>query len=445
MDSTGTLVVGGGPTGLGAAWACDRAGLDHVLVDAGTSPGGLASTVVAGGYRWDLGGHVIHSHFEEFDAAVASSGVAVHAVARTGVALTGDATFIPVPVQQQLDRIPSDIRPGAPAANLADHFRNEMGAELYETFFRPLSTKTWGRSPDDLDHTWTSLRSGSQQANVPQVGLRREAREVEHFPYPEGGSGALWAGVAAGLDLDAVRYGTRLVALDLDAQVARFDRGPDVRYDRLVSTVPLDQLCEIARDQECRRLAGRLVHTSVRLLGFGFEGEVPEALRDKTYIYSAEPGVDWLRATVLSNYSPSMAPPGCWNVLFEVSAPASVVGADVDRLAGGCLDSLVALGADLRRLERRWTRFLEYGYPVPTLDRDATLRPLLSRLESKQVLSRGRFGGWRYESCNQDYSFAQGVEAVVSGTDDVLWRPGEFTLTKEGRRAATPAGRRRTP
>ena len=43
---------------------------------------------------------------------------------------------------------------------------------------------------------------------------------------------------------------------------------------------------------------------------------------------------------------------------------------------------------------------------------------------------RGRFGGWRYESSNQDYGYLQGREAVdnaLSGTpEDVYWHPDRF-------------------
>lgn len=426
MDKIETLIVGGGPTGLGAAWACGRQGSAHLLVEAGSRAGGLATTVVTDGYRWDLGGHVIHSHFPDFDAAVQESGVRMREVARAGTVLSGGGRFVTTPVQQQLDALPSDITPGAPAENLAQYYRNEMGAELFATFFRPLSTKTWAHPLEDLDHAWTSLRSGSKDVNVPRVGLRSPARETEYFPYPEAGSGSLWDALAARLDPGTQRYGTRLVSLDLHRQVARFDRGPDVRYERLVSSVPLDRLCEIAGDDTCRRLGRQLVHTRVGLLGFGFRGAVPEPLQDKTYVYSAAEEVAWLRATVLSNYSPAMAPAGCWNILFEVSASATAAGTNADEAAGDCLRSLVALGVDVEQLDQRWSRSLEYGYPVPTLGRDAVLRQVLSTFEASNVWSRGRFGGWRYESCNQDYSFAQGVEAVVSGTDDVLWRPGEF-------------------
>ena len=63
-------------------------------------------------------------------------------------------------------------------------------------------------------------------------------------------------------------------------------------------------------------------------------------------------------------------------------------------------------------------RRLEYGYPTPFLGRDAALAAVDAALRPARVLSRGRFGAWRYEVSNQDHSFMQGVEAadwLVSG------------------------------
>lgn len=53
-----------------------------------------------------------------------------------------------------------------------------------------------------------------------------------------------------------------------------------------------------------------------------------------------------------------------------------------------------------------------YGYPTPTVDRDAILAEGLPRLEKLGIYSRGRFGAWKYEVSNQDHSFMQGVEVV---------------------------------
>lgn len=57
-------------------------------------------------------------------------------------------------------------------------------------------------------------------------------------------------------------------------------------------------------------------------------------------------------------------------------------------------------------------RKYHYGYPTPTLEREAHLTAILPKLEAQGIHSRGRFGSWRYEVGNQDHSFMLGVEAV---------------------------------
>ena len=71
------------------------------------------------------------------------------------------------------------------------------------------------------------------------------------------------------------------------------------------------------------------------------------------------------------------------------------------------------------------TQLVPYAYPVPTLDRDKVLKNLLTTLDSHEVLSRGRFGSWRYEIGNQDHSAMQGLESArraLNGTSEtVIW------------------------
>jgi hypothetical protein len=64
----------------------------------------------------------------------------------------------------------------------------------------------------------------------------------------------------------------------------------------------------------------------------------------------------------------------------------------------------------------------EFGYPIPTPDRDDILGDVLPALEAMNIYSRGRFGGWKYEVANMDHSVMQGVEAVdrlLNGTAEV--------------------------
>jgi protoporphyrinogen oxidase len=67
--SSRVVIIGAGPTGLGAAWRLQELGhTNWVVYEAGAHAGGLASSVVdAKGFTWDLGGHVLFSHYPYFD------------------------------------------------------------------------------------------------------------------------------------------------------------------------------------------------------------------------------------------------------------------------------------------------------------------------------------------------------------------------------------------
>jgi hypothetical protein len=102
-----------------------------------------------------------------------------------------------------------------------------------------------------------------------------------------------------------------------------------------------------------------------------------------------------------------------WSLLLEISeSPAKPV--DQATLEKEVIDGLIAtrLLDDRKNICDIWRRRLAYGYPTPSLTRDAALAKLLPTLEAHGIYSRGRFGAWKYEVSNQDHSYMQGVEVV---------------------------------
>ncbi|MEP6801810.1 MAG: NAD(P)-binding protein, partial [Acidobacteriota bacterium] len=63
------VILGAGPTGLGAAYRLKELGHEaFVVLEARGSAGGLASSETsANGFIYDIGGHVLFSHFRYFD------------------------------------------------------------------------------------------------------------------------------------------------------------------------------------------------------------------------------------------------------------------------------------------------------------------------------------------------------------------------------------------
>ena len=144
-------------------------------------------------------------------------------------------------------------------------------------------------------------------------------------------------------------------------------------------------------------------------------------------MYFPESDTPFYRVTMFSNYSPFNVPnPGRqWSLMAEVSEspdkPVNTANVVDDVIAGF---RKVGFITDSTPIVTRFHRRLERGYPTPWKGRDEVLGTVLPALEEKGILSRGRFGAWRYEVSNQDHSCLQGVEAV----DKVLLDTEERTV-----------------
>jgi hypothetical protein len=79
------------------------------------------------------------------------------------------------------------------------------------------------------------------------------------------------------------------------------------------------------------------------------------------------------------------------------------------------------------KIVSKWVHKEVYGYPTPSVERDEVLADVQPVLMKRNVLSRGRFGMWKYEVSNQDHSLMQGVETaswIVNGAAEVTaWYP----------------------
>jgi hypothetical protein len=148
-------------------------------------------------------------------------------------------------------------------------------------------------------------------------------------------------------------------------------------------------------------------------------------LRDKNWLYFPEGNCPFYRVTVFSNYSPNNVPgPGHWSLMAEVSESPTrpVAGSEVVAQVIQGMHNTRLLGSN-DEIVSTWHYHARHGYPTPTIDRDEHLNVLLDGLEARGILSRGRFGAWRYEVANQDHSCMQGVEAA----DRALFGAPELT------------------
>lgn len=441
------VIIGAGPTGLGAAWRLQERGHDNwQLLDAAPHAGGLASSFVDDqGFTWDIGGHVLFSHYRYFDRLME------HALGDQWEEHVREAwvwirdRWVPYPFQNNIWQLPADelmrcldglleihnATPAGKPSTFRDWLLQGFGSGLCDTFMFPYNFKVWAYPPEAMDVGWMGER-------VARVDLSRVLRNLVEqrndvgwgpnatFRFPsQGGTGAIWKALAAQLPQDRLQLGATVTAVDPDARAVVTADGRRFEYDHLVSTMPLDGLLGILdRRPGLDDYIPEFVHSSTHVVGIGLAGRVPDDLDTKCWMYFPESNSPFYRVTVFSNYAQANVPvPGAqWSLMAEVSeSPEKPV--DAARVVDDVIEGMRAcrLLDDDSRIVSRWHKRLEYGYPTPWLGRDAVLEPVNTALVKDGIYSRGRFGAWKYEVSNQDHSVMQGVEVInhiLDGTDE---------------------------
>ncbi len=452
MRETKLLIAGAGPCGLGAALEMTESGpggeSDFLIVDPGKQAGGwAASETTAEGFTFDFGGHVLfpHKHYTRFGALLEELPLewARSAPAR-GVQTEG--RFLPYPAQRNLHRLPlrklcralgsvalhrrrSAAGADRESGDLGSYLDTHFGPYITKLLMGPLNRKQWAHAPEQLTDVWVRHRSGSSTRNVADMDLWRTVRNLlsssddpgwgpdTEVAYPkQGGSGAIWSAVARTIPAQKLLLGTKIVSVSLERKTALLSTGETVRWEQMVSTMPLDTLLRSVEDRpELTAKAARLRKARSRLFGFGIRGAMPKEYVGLHSCQVTDSDVPFWRLNFPMTVSRGNGPDGCYSMLCEVSEPGNTPARDDAQLRRDVEASLARMGLLAQtgqEVVSRWERRIEHGYPVPFLDRDAVLGEIQPALEAGEVYSRGRFGAWRYEISNQDHAFMQGVEAV---------------------------------
>ncbi len=492
-------ILGAGPTGLGAAFRLKELGYANFQVfDRHNYIGGLAHSFVDDhGFTWDIGGHVMFSHYAYYD--------------RVFEMLMGDQftlnnreswvrmfeRWVPYPFQNNIRYLPPQaafecmsgliaaqngkgtVGSPADAANFGQFIDAVFGEGIAKHFMRPYNFKVWAHQPEEMNKSWIGER-------VAVIDVERALKNImlgqddfgwgpnNQFKFPlRGGTGEFYRRFGPHLGLDPasptsagghIRLNKRVESIDADRKILFFADGTTARFDTLISAIPLDTLCRgvLVGDvpAEIRHAAGRLLHSSGYMVGLGLKArpETPADTRGvgctpstKSWMYFPEDNCPFYRATYLSNYSPHMTPDKdrFWSLLCEVSESAQKPtpgdfgknpDAVINDVIRGCEEAglLNKDGSDRDRIVSRWCYYADYSYPTPSVDRDDVLAEIIPWLEARSIYSRGRFGMWKYEVANTDHTLMQGVELVnrlINGEPETTIGM-TYTITQDGRQAA---------
>lgn len=455
-------LLGAGPAGLGAAHRCVELGRDCIVAEAAATPGGLSTSVRdSHAFTWDIGGHVQFSHYRYFDDVMAQAlgDKWLHHQRESWVWI--EDRFVPYPFQNNIRHVSAQTRwkclkglvelYKAPRNGRPKHFGEwihaTFGKGLADAFMLPYNFKVWAYPAEIMDHAWVGERVAVADLERVLDNILHEKDDLSWgpnntFQFPlRGGTGAIWEAVADLVGRDKIRLNMKAVKVDTDRRRVTFANGEEIAYDTLISTIPLDQLIDIAGLERLREPVSRLKFSSTHIIGVGLSGKPPAALAKKCWMYFPESNCPFYRVTVFSNYSPNNVPDITknWSLMAEVSE-SSYKPVNAETVVAETIQGMrnTKLIDESNRIISTWYRRAHHGYPIPTVGRDQALNVIHLELEKLGIHSRGRFGGWKYEVGNQDHSFMQGVELVnhlVMGVPEVTyWFPNTANDLRYGKR-----------
>jgi len=446
------VIIGAGPTGLGAAHRLRAIGhRDFIVLESRGVAGGLAgSEVDAYGFTWDIGGHVQFSHYAYYDDVLNALPIEWLDHERESWVWI-DGRFVPYPFQNNIHRLNerdcADALAGleraaanrTPSSNFKEWILATFGDDIARIFLFPYNCKVWAYPPEQLSARWVGERVAMPDLDRIRRNIRDQRDDVSwgpnnRFRFPKhGGTGAIWRELAKTFAPGTIDFDATVAQIDTRKQIVHLTNGGERPYDTLVSSMPLKVLARklVPEIGDVTSAANSLLHSATHIFGIGLRGAPPPSLQKKCWMYFPESHSPYYRVTVFSNYSPFNAPDAShWSLMAEVSESAMkpVDHATVfdDVVHALHVDGLIANEHDV---VSRWHRYEPFGYPTPTVDRDAALDTIHRELERVRIFSRGRFGAWKYEVSNQDHSFMQGVELIdrlSSGGEEVTLRRPDY-------------------
>lgn len=447
------VILGAGLAGLSTAYHLRRGGCRNVaLYEREERPGGLARSETIDGFTFDRTGHFLHLRDPamkrlasrwlgaELPQVVRSSWIFSHGV-YTRYPFQTNTYGLPIGIvkecllgyiraRQGRAEVPREPADGQglpePKHSFERWIYETFGAGIARHFMIPYNDKIWGVHPRYLTTEW--MGRYVPPAPIEQVvegALTDQTASVGYnatFRYPRRGGIEFFARALA-RRASPVLVGHEAVEIDVRRRRVRFADGSAAEYERLVSTLPLPELCRRLKPLPKRvgDAAAKLRWSSVFALNLGIRCDPRRATiaserggrragRARAEARACPPaGVHWVyvperryvfyRMGCFSNAARAMAPRGHSSIWLEVSHGAH---RPIDRRAvrRKALDALKGAGflRSRRDIVAEWPLDIPCAYVTFDAHRGRAVATIRRHLEKHNILSIGRYGRWEYSS-----------------------------------------------
>ena len=209
-----TVVVGGGPAGLTAAYQMAKKGWPVIVLEGDDILGGISRTAQYKGYRFDIGGHRFFTKIAPVEALwheilkdefisvprlsrIHYNGIFFDYPLKASNALAGLGPINAVRIF--VSYLWWHYSPYPVEENFEQWVTNRFGKRLFEIFFKTYTEKVWGIPCTEIRAEWAAQRIQGlslAKAILNATALNRRSNDIKslinEFQYPRLGPGQMW-------------------------------------------------------------------------------------------------------------------------------------------------------------------------------------------------------------------------------------------------------------
>lgn len=394
-----TIILGAGVTGLAAGI---KAGAP--IYEANTYPGGICRSYILKGYRFEKGGgHWLFGDDKKTLSFIRSLTSLKSYRRKAAVFFPEKNLYVPYPLQNYLSYLPKEISHQAlkeimretfeeltAEATFADWLKANFGPTLFDLFFSPFN---------QLYTAGLYTRIAPQNHYKNPASRKPTTTYNQTFAYPSRGLADLIKKMAQRCQ---IHYGKKAVKIDLEKKEVFFQDKTKVKYQKLISTLPLNKLVQITNlkppDYHESIHDNSLPYTSLVVVNIG-------AKKGKKYppyhwLYLPQSQSGFYRLGFYSNVDPLFLPAGA----------KSRVGLYVDKAyLGGRKPTQKQIGqlcCQIIQELRSWEFIDEVELVDPNWIETAYTwswpgskwrEKVLAALKNHNIFSIGRYGKWEFQ------------------------------------------------
>jgi protoporphyrinogen oxidase len=454
MQKYPTVIIGGGPAGLTAAYELNKHGQKSIVFEKADRVGGISRTETYKGYRFDIGGHRFFTKVGEVEQlwqeVLGDEFIKVPRLSR--IYYKNKFFSYPLEPYNALSNLgvinsvlimwsyfKAKISPNPIEENFEQWVSNRFGRRLYYTFFKTYTEKVWGIPCTEIRADWAAQRIKGLSLKKAIVnaffGSNDTKTLIKEFNYPKFGPGQMWERFQEILDsqgspvhlktqvIELERSGYRLNSLTIERQ----GKISQVRAENFVSSMPISLLVKRlnpAPPEEVLQAASSLKYRDFLIVTLVVDRA---AIFPDNWIYIHSPEFKVGRIQNFKNWSMAMVPDTSktslgmeyfcneGDDLWQMSDRDLVELASREIRALRLLDSEARVedGCVIRQYKAYPVYDDEYRHNVDII------KKYLQKFENLQTV--GRNGMHRYN--NSDHSMLTGLLAAknILGENHNLW------------------------